>query len=273
MANEYDLIFKENFEELLPFIAKMLLGIEASRWENLPTELPLTLDRQPDFLKKIYPSDASEPYLLHLEFQTKVDTQMPYRMLEYYALILKKYKTPIRQVVIQVGKPHKKESDKIIGNLAFSYQTINLQDIDYEFFLQSQKAEEVLLAVLANFKQTKPQKVLERLLARLQDLHLQKRFEQKYANQLFILSRIRNLDDETIKLLEKMPFHYNIEQDYLYKTGIKKGIERGIQTGMESKSHDFVVNLLQNTDFSFEKIALLAGVSVEFVAKVATDLS
>jgi hypothetical protein len=86
---------------------------------------------------------------------------------------------------------------------------------------------------------------------------------------LFILSRIRNLDDETIKLLEKMPFHYNIEQDYLYKTGIKKGIE----TGIESKSHDFVVNLLQNTDFSFEKIALLAGVSVEFVAKVATDLS
>ncbi len=58
-----------------------------------------------------------------------------------------------------------------------------------------------------------------------------------------------------------MPFHYNIEQDYLYQTGIEKGIE--------SKVYDFVRNLLEKTDFSFEKIALLADVSIDFVEKIA----
>ncbi len=82
MANEYDIIFKENLEILIPFLAKMLLGIEASRWETLSTEIPLTLERRPDFLKKVYPADGSPPYLLHLEFQTRIDAEMPYRMLE-----------------------------------------------------------------------------------------------------------------------------------------------------------------------------------------------
>jgi hypothetical protein len=85
---------------------------------------------------------------------------------------------------------------------------------------------------------------------------------------LFILSRIRNLEDETFKLLEAMPFHYNIEQDYLYR----KGIDLGMNQKEYEKNVFFVKSLLSNTNFAKEKIAQLANVSLDFVKSIAENL-
>lgn len=277
MANHYDRIFKENLEDLIPFLARRILGIEAHRWEEIPDELQLTLERKPDFLKRVHPLDGSDPYLLHIEFQTLVDAEMPYRMLEYFALLLRKYKTNIRQVVIQVGIPDTQSVTLSGESFSYRYGSANLRDYDYELFLQSDIPEEVILAILANFRGVDPRRVIIRILERLQHVWTHQRFQQKYANQLYILSRIRSLEEETFKILEDMPFHYNIEQDYLYKRGmqqgVQQGIEKGIEKGIEQKNRIIVNNLLKDTNLTDKKIAELAGVTVQFVEKIRRELN
>jgi len=75
----------------------------------LPTALPST-ELRVDFLAKL--EDES---ILHMEFQSFNDTNMPWRMLRYYIAIAEKCKTHnIKQLVVYAGneklrmKPHLK---------------------------------------------------------------------------------------------------------------------------------------------------------------------
>ena len=50
------------------------------------------------------PIKAENGLFCNLEFQNTNDDEMPYRMASYHALLLQKYKMPIRQVLVYVGK-------------------------------------------------------------------------------------------------------------------------------------------------------------------------
>jgi DNA-dependent RNA polymerase auxiliary subunit epsilon len=65
-----------------------------------------------------------------------------------------------------------------------------------------------------------------------------------------------------------MPIRFDYETDTLYL----KGAEKGIVQGIEKKNSVFVRNLLLTTDFSNERIALLADVTVEYVQKARLEL-
>jgi hypothetical protein len=52
----------------------------------------------------------------------------------------------------------------------FEYQQRSLQLFDYELFLNSNSPEEVLLAILANFKNIPPEQVAHRIITKLQQL-------------------------------------------------------------------------------------------------------
>jgi flagellar biosynthesis/type III secretory pathway protein FliH len=58
--------------------------------------------------------------------------------------------------------------------------------------------------------------------------------------------------------------------------GIEKGIEMGMEKGLEQERENssrlFVVNLLKDGNFSLEKIASLANVTVDFVNKIKKAL-
>ena len=81
-----------------------------------------------------------------------------------------------------------------------------------------------------------------------------------------------------------MAITYNLEKDIRFKQGIQQGIERGIEQGIEKGIEQgiekgieqdkliIVTNLILKTDFSVEKIADLAEVSVDFVLKVKKTL-
>ncbi|NJN35601.1 MAG: hypothetical protein HC817_16405 [Saprospiraceae bacterium] len=81
----------------------------------------------------------------------------------------------------------------------------------------------------------------------------------KYIKQLVVLSRLRKIEDLTIKITEDMPITYDIETDYLYKKGIKKGIEEGIEKEGKKRLEE-KINIICN--------ARLEGASIEFIAKV-----
>ena len=65
-----------------------------------------------------------------------------------------------------------------------------------------------------------------------------------------------------------MSLHIDIKKDPFYQKGKKEGIEKGEQ----KKASVFVTNLLQNTDFPDEKIAALAGVTIEYVGEIRKEL-
>ncbi len=68
----------------------------------------------------------------------------------------------------------------------------------------------------------------------------------------------------TIKITEEMPIVYDIETDYLYLRGIEKGIEK--------EKAALAQNLILETDFTNDKIASLANVTVDFVEKLREKL-
>ncbi len=94
----------------------------------------------------------------------------------------------------------------------------------------------------------------------------------KYVKQLEILSNLRNLLNEVVLKIEAMPIHYNLETDVRYQQGTAKGIEKGIEIGAEKAKRLFVENLLRQTDFSDEKIAHIANVTVELVEEIRREL-
>jgi hypothetical protein len=49
--------------------------------------------------------------------------------------------------------------------------------------------------------------------------------------------------------------------------------KRGIERGVEKRNEDFVKSLLQNTDFDTAKIAVLVGVSQQYVEAVKGSLT
>ena len=61
--------------------------------------------------------------------------------------------------------------------------------------------------------------------------------------------------------------------DYIIDIGIEKGIEKGIDLGIEKgaslkeeeKNKNFASSLIISTDFDNEKIAMLVGVTAEYV--------
>ena len=135
------------------------------------------------------------------------------------------------------------------------------------------------MAILANYPKEQSESILRLLVKQLKAISKTKTEFRKHIKQLVILSRLRKIEDLTIKITEEMPIIYDIENDYLYKKGTEKGIEKGIEKGVaqttEKKNYLFVVALCEDKDihYSNEKIASLVGVSVDYVEKIRKELA
>ena len=63
--------------------------------------------------------------------------------------------------------------------------------------------------------------------------------------------------------MDSISQYIKIEEDVLYL--------KGVESTLENKNRQFVISLLNGTDFSVEKIANLASVSIEFVEKMKKE--
>ena len=271
-------IIKENLEELILPLANKVLHIFPIRLEEIPDDLQLTLERKPDFLKKVIMKGKEEDYILHIEFQVKNEPRMVHRMLTYFALLNEQYEMDVKQYVVYIGrsKPTMK-TELQRSNTFHRFILVNMQVIEFwDFIASSTKPEEAVLAVLTNFKKPEAKKVISEIIEKIRALSKSTSEVKKFVKQLEILSNLRNLQELTIKITEAMSITYNIEKDIRYQQGIERGIERGIEKGFEKGSEQektgFVQRLLLETEFTMDKIASLAKVSVAFVKKVKKEL-
>ncbi len=243
-----------------------VLGITAVSMEELPDDVQHTKERKPDVLKKVT-DNQGDTFVLQIEFQVANEPEMAYRMAEYYVMLRRKYKLPIQQYVIFLGKGKLKMAAELESvNLSFRYNLLEIKAIDYKTFLESNKPEEIVLAILANFDKETPEKALKKIIQRIEETTDGEFSFKKYFNQLRILAQLRKLE-QNLKdiIMDSIAKYIDQKRDVAYLIGQDEAKEQA-----ETK---FVTNLLLDSDFSMERIAKIAGVSVEFVKKVKQKLS
>ena len=119
-------------------------------------------------LKKITDSQDNT-YVLQIEFQVADEPEMVYRMAEYYIMLERKYKLPVRQFVIFLGSSAPQmpvRLDRV--NLTFDFPLISFAALDYRLFLRSDRPEEVLLSVLASFEGDTADAALRQIVRRIE---------------------------------------------------------------------------------------------------------
>ena len=95
MSHDYDKVIKENLQEIFLSLTERFFGFTLLKSEALPEKIQTTTEREVDFVRKVT-SKEGETFILHLEFQTTDEAAMVYRMAEYHAIFLRKYRLVVR---------------------------------------------------------------------------------------------------------------------------------------------------------------------------------
>ncbi len=260
-VNQYDKILRENLEAIIPGLLKNVLGITAVESEELPDDLQHTKERKPDVLKKI--TDAQEAvYILQIEFQVSDEPDMVYRMAEYYIMLERRYRLPVRQFVVFLGATTPRMATKLDRqNLQFNFPLISFADLDYHLSLRSNQPEEVLLSILANLGTTDMEAKLMQIVQRVGEMSQSDFTFRKHINQLRVLAQLRNLGIKLKEAMDSIEKLISPEKDVFYLMGEERTEQR------------IVRNMLAETDMPFDRIAKLAGVSIKFVEQVRQKMA
>ena len=261
-ANQYDKIFKENIEAVISSIMQNVLEITAIAMEELPDDIQHTKERKPDVLKRIT-DNQHNTFVLQIEFQVKNDEEMVHRMLDYKAMLFRKYLIPVKQYVIYLGKDKlRMESSLKTLDLTFKYNLLALNTIDYKIFLNSNQPEEVILSVLANFNKETPENALKHIISRLEETTEGDLALKRYFKQLRILAQLRKLEQKLENIvMDSIAKYIDEERDVAFLVGRKK------------EQMKFVAYLLQERTKTLNQIADIAGVSVSFVKSVKQKIT
>jgi predicted transposase/invertase (TIGR01784 family) len=263
MAQDYDKIFREVLKDIFPVVAQKLLGIPSGHYQPLPGDLQYTSEREADQLWQVTPAEG-ESFVLHCEFQSTNDRQMLSRMLLYYGFLYYQKKLPIYQYVLYVGKePLQMEAALQARNLTFSYQLVDLRSFPYQAFLESTHSEEVLLAILADFKGEPEELVAEKIIAKLGELSAGQLELSQRAVQLIRLAVLRNLGKTVFNVTQKMAITIDVKEDTFYQLGQEEGLQKGKEEGKEEAA----LNMLKE-GFAPEVVVRLTKLTAERVSQL-----
>ena len=273
-VSPYDKILKENLEAFFPELLRDLLDINALRTSELPDNVQHTKERKPDVLKMIT-DDKGEIFVLHIEFQAQEEENMGLRMVEYWAMLFRRYRIPVRQYVIYIGEgvPTRMKDDiDFRPQIYFRYSLISLSTIDYHLLFRSDKPEVKLLSVLADLGKENPEEIIGAIAKQIIGLAPGDFDQNRYLQQLRIFAQFRNFITEILPSMDSIAKFIKEERDFLYIRGERKGLEKGREEGIEQGKETFIRNLLLNTDFTVAQIAALGDVPEAFVEKVKETL-
>ena len=180
MHQDYDKIFKENISKIFHILLLKVCKIDVEYIDKVSTTVPRTIERRADVLKIVIDRRTGEKKLIHAELQSANDPNMPWRMLVYFGLFYELHQLPIEQYVIYLGmgKPTMKTHISL-PNLSFSYNIIAINTIDYEEFINSDEPEEIILAILADFKNTDKKIIIQKILNNLNEKTKNKKSRKK----------------------------------------------------------------------------------------------
>jgi|GEM_PF-216249 len=266
----YDKILRENLLELfLPLVAEQL-NFTIKKVTPLVDKQPTTVLRETDSFLLIETDSETEPkFILYIEFERKDNPNMIYRMVEYHGIELRKYKLPIKHVVVYLGDKTPKMRTSLQKEEIFeSFTLVNIHETSPQSWLNYDEPERIIMAILGNYEKENAKIILEAILSKLRKVCKSDDDLKKFTKQLIIISRMRNLEELTTKISNKMPILIDIEKDYLYKLGLEKGKKLLLEAeeALENLKADFRVEAIAKAKAEAEKAAK-AKVVAEKAAK------
>ena len=193
-VGQYDKIFQENLEKLLPMLIKEVLGMDIVHREQLPTRVQHTQEREPDILELVQLRDNTKK-ALHVELQLKDEQDMNFRLADYCIMLLRiDPHTPIEQYVIYLGNEKPKHITGFFenNNMTFRYNVISFSDIPYKLLLESNIPEIIVFAILGDLGKTPPKDVAIAAAQRINALETGELKKKKLFKQLRIREFVKN---------------------------------------------------------------------------------
>jgi predicted transposase YdaD len=217
MHYRFDITLKDLLKDMPAKFLKILTGYENGKF--LDIQLPDIHLLVPDLLIEL--PDGS---LVHIEIQSTNDGTMLVRMYLYSAFIFKQYGRLPRQVVLYVGdKPLNMENK----TGPYSYELLDIRDINCSELLQSEKPEDIVLAILC--KSDDMDVTIARILEKLSILPLKSR--RDYILKLLYLSDLRMLYNKVTQEVMKMPITIDLRESSIFKEGREEGLLEGERLG------------------------------------------
>ncbi|MCX7734929.1 MAG: Rpn family recombination-promoting nuclease/putative transposase, partial [bacterium] len=200
---KYDAEIKRTFEKVALGVLR-ILGYEVVEIKPIPQEMQIGR-LVADFLAIVKLKDGTE-FILHIEFQTKNDPDMPKRMLGYFYVIISKHNLPVKQIVIYLGKEELSMSNRIEmradgTSIVYEYEIIDLKKVDSEKFLESNIPDVYLLGILGKAQNISEiiKKIITRLRESFEKREISKHDMLEYINRLGVFAELRDIREDLKK--------------------------------------------------------------------------
>ncbi|MEO2065161.1 MAG: hypothetical protein ABGX17_01515 [Desulfurobacteriaceae bacterium] len=217
----------------------------------LANTFPTVKERKADFVAEL--EDGS---IFHLELQTYPDKKMPFRMLEYYLLLMQTYPDrEINQMVLYVGEGAPRMVNSIKRKrLSYSYELRDIKEISCRELMESPQIEDKILAVLCKVEE--PEYYFSMLVNELIELPEKERTD--YIRKLLTALHYRPKLKLVLKrLLEERKMPLTITEEMMREDPFfQKGQERERQR---------IIIALRKKGKTPEEIAELLDISLEEV--------
>ena len=215
--HEYDVTLKMLLRGSPGKAIQALTGISVHRW--LDIELPKIQNLRLDLL-----GQSVDGRLSHLEVQSRNDSDMSLRMLEYSVGVYRLFKVFPRQIVLYVGTPPLRMASRLEGpGISFSYELIDMRDLDGDVLLASEQVGDNVLAILTRLRDQRAavREVVHKICL-LEDTQ-----RGIALRQLLILAGRRGLEEVVEREIAKMPITVNILENKVLGREFKRGIAEG----------------------------------------------
>ncbi|ALG68727.1 Rpn family recombination-promoting nuclease/putative transposase [Beggiatoa leptomitoformis] len=252
----YDITLKDLFQQLPKQLFQTLWG--ALPVELLNLEFSQTKQRRPDIIAKL-----ANGQIHHLELQSDNDADMQWRELEYYSLIYQAYQIePIQQVLYVGNKPSRFTTTIQHKQLNFSYQLIDIRELDCLSLLESEEISDNILSLLGRLPDRREavRRVLNKIAA------LTENHRNDVITRLAILSGLRPLELPNLlkEEVRTMSIRVNLMENPLFREGYEKRFEEGIQLG-EQRGEQRGIN---KTTQQIARQMLAEGLPIALITKV-----
>lgn len=208
-VNKYDLLCKHLVSLNGSNLASLL---EVDRYEVASIEFAELFGERAD---AVYRRDN---HVLHVEFQTKNDADLPWRMLEYYVRIMATHgdrKHPerllVEQTILYIGTPRSTPQLELrTDNLAFSFGWQDIRSFHDRAaeLLESELPDDWVLGVLC--MRTVDDETWKRVAKQISRSRLSERAYRLARTKLLLVANLRRVEESLIKELIQMSALFNV---------------------------------------------------------------
>ncbi|MCG6552077.1 MAG: hypothetical protein L7F77_07100 [Candidatus Magnetominusculus sp. LBB02] len=250
MHQKYDITLKDLLKDIPKVFLKLLTGYETGKF--IDVQFPDIQLREADLVLEV-----TDGKLIHFEIQSTNEKDMDIRMILYGVLILNQYKIIPKQVVLYVGNEPMNMKNHIEGEgIKYSYELIDLRELDCSQLLESDSPEDIVLAILCKTEDVDA--TIRKILDKLSVLPLKER--EGYIRKLLYLSDLRRLYPKVKMEVSKMPITIDVKNSDIYQEGKEEGLIEGKEEGLIEGKEEGLIEGQRKGLFEGKREGLLEGI-------------